>query len=233
MITRASIEVMGTVASMAASDHRATSEEIARCFQDAADVLREMDQRFSHYKRDSAIARYEAGEPIAARDATDIEYVLDQCGTWEGITEGAFHARNPLTGALDTAGLVKALAIERAVEVMAQTCPDVLLNVGGDILARGAADPDRPWRTAIRGLNAPEQVHQIVDLRDQGIATSATYERGDHIWRREPGTASPGSVSVIGPSIVTADVLATASFAAGRERAQFLDAFPEYTVIWQ
>lgn len=53
----------------------------------------------------------------------------------------------------------------------------------------------------------------VVSGIDLAVATSATYERGDHIW----GVAGPGiiSVTVTGDSLGFADAYATALFAAG------------------
>jgi len=65
-----------------------------------------------------------------------------------------------------------------------------------------------------------------VGLIDSAIATSGTYERGDHIW----GDGGRGfrSVSVVGPSLGTADAIATALFADGGTDLSWLDSFELY-----
>jgi thiamine biosynthesis lipoprotein len=52
------------------------------------------------------------------------------------------------------------------------------------------------------------------------------YERGDHIWHRG-GTDHLG-VSVVGPSLGTANALATAVFADGGSDMSWLDGFDLY-----
>jgi thiamine biosynthesis lipoprotein len=83
------------------------------------------------------------------------------------------------------------------------------------------------------GIRRPDDAHRIaatVIVSDRAVATSATYERGEHIWTEAPGD-SLRSVSVVGPSLATADALATAVFAAGRLYLDWLLGFPEYGIL--
>jgi thiamine biosynthesis lipoprotein len=60
------------------------------------------------------------------------------------------------------------------------------------------------------------------------VATSGTYERGSHIY--DPHVGRPVgdllSMTVIGPDIVEADVLATAAFAMGRRGLELIESMP-------
>ena len=57
----------------------------------------------------------------------------------------------------------------------------------------------------------------VLAVRDQAVATSATYERGQHLWDARTGRAAIGltSVTVVADDLTWADALATAVFALG------------------
>ena len=60
---------------------------------------------------------------------------------------------------------------------------------------------------------------------DLAVATSGTYEKGAHIYdphNEKPSTAIL-SMSVVGPDILEADVLATATFAMGIDGVKFIE----------
>jgi thiamine biosynthesis lipoprotein len=70
-----------------------------------------------------------------------------------------------------------------------------------------------------------------LDRIDGAVATSGTTARGAHLY--DPRTGGPVatrwlSVSVTGPSLEYADVLATAAFVAGEEWPSALAALPGY-----
>jgi len=60
-----------------------------------------------------------------------------------------------------------------------------------------------------------------VVVESGGVATSGTAERGGHVLDPRTGAPAVGlaSVTVVGPSLLEADVLATAGLAAGPDRA--------------
>jgi thiamine biosynthesis lipoprotein len=72
-----------------------------------------------------------------------------------------------------------------------------------------------------------------VAVRDGAVATSAAYERGDHVL--DPHTGVPAraalSATVVGPDLTLADALATAMFAAGVPGLQLIDALPGYSAL--
>jgi len=67
--------------------------------------------------------------------------------------------------------------------------------------------------------------HQCLGARDLAVATSGSYERGGHI--RNPVTGGVAdrilSMTVVGPSILEADVYATAAFAMGLAGLEFIE----------
>ncbi len=124
-------------------------------------------------------------------------------------------------------GLVKGWAIERVATVLAGL-DDVAycINAGGDIAVGGrtGGDPSpTPWRLGIESPYHRGRVAHVVELVHGGMATSGTAARGLHLI--DPRSGLPvrrsGSVSVIGPSIMWADVWATALFVDPSARAHF------------
>ncbi|KAA2261729.1 FAD:protein FMN transferase [Solihabitans fulvus] len=189
-------------------------EAVERVF----DELRRVDRIFSTHRADSQISQLADG----LRDLSDCDQqvteVLALCDTARELTEGWFDALLPTgDGALrlDPTGLVKGWAVERAVAALAEDWPgDYYVNAGGD-LALGSRS-GQPWRV---GIEDPQTggVLAVVPLATGGIATSGTAHRGEHILL--PSTGAPAtelrSITVVGPSLLWADVFATAAFARG------------------
>jgi thiamine biosynthesis lipoprotein len=175
--------------------------------------LRRVDAMFSTYREDSDVARIRRGE-LAVEDADPlVAAVLALCEQARVESEGWFDIRLP--GGLDPSGLVKGWAIERALGVLvAGTHADVCLNVGGDVAVRTTGEP------FVAGIEDPHDRSRIVaavPLVAGGLATSGTSARGTHIVDPHTGQPAAGiaSVSVLGPSLLWADVWATAAFARG------------------
>lgn len=178
--------------------------------------LHEVDATFSTYRPDSAICRIDRGELRADRAPDDVQWVLARCETLRRETGGFFDAR--AGGALDPSALVKGWAVQCAADLLCVAgVTDLCLTAGGDVVTAGHAAPGRPWRIGIQHPEDPRAVAAIVEARDLAVATSGTYERGEHIT--DPHTGRPprgvASVTVTGPDLGTADALATAAFAMG------------------
>jgi thiamine biosynthesis lipoprotein len=212
--------VMGTMASIVIA-----SEDVDRhgpavagtALQDARARLEALDARFSHYRMDSDITRWAAGEDVGAVATQEIEHVLRECGRLHADSDGVFRARNPRTGSLDTAGYVKGYSIGRAATVLRDAqLGNFVVGVGGDAYCAGRASTERPWRVAIQDPARTHGVLALVAASDAAVATSGTAERGRHIWA---GTsiADSGlrSFTVVGPDIAEADAYATIGFAMG------------------
>ncbi len=196
--------------------------EAEAAIADTFTMLREVDARFSTYSPDSEISRMARGE-LGARDAhPQVRDVVRLCEQARERTEGWFDARRPDgTGGstFDPTGLVKGWAVQRACSALASRLPDhdVLVNAGGDIAVWCAHEDGEPWRLAIENPLDRTALLARLDLRTGGLATSGTAARGAHIYSPPTGSAATelASVSVIGPSLMWADVYATAAFARG------------------
>lgn len=75
-------------------------------------------------------------------------------------------------------GIAKGYALARAAEVMQQEDLDnFLINIGGDICARGEGREGRGWRVGIRHPRREGDFIGILHLRDMFVLTSGDYER--------------------------------------------------------
>jgi thiamine biosynthesis lipoprotein len=181
--------------------------------------LRDIDARFSTYRPDSEIARLARGELPEAQASDDVRHVLAICDHLATTSAGAFDARTAGTdGGLDPSGYVKGWAVEEAAWLLDDGgATDYLLNAGGDIVARGEAAPGRPWRIGIRHPDLADRQAAVLELRDRAVATSGTYERGEHLVDPRTGRPAAGlrSLTVVGPRLGFVDAYATAAFVMG------------------
>ena len=88
-------------------------------------------------------------------------------------------------------------------------------RAGGDLFAgAGRAAPPSTWRVGVEDPREPSAVAATIPLRSGGLATSGAAARGAHVVDPRSGAAitRPGSATVWGPSLLWADVWATALF---------------------
>jgi FAD:protein FMN transferase len=191
--------------------------------------LRRIDALFSPFMPNSAISRINAGRLRIDDASAEVQDVLARCERYEVLTGGFFSAwRGPV---LDPSGYVKGWAIARACAIL-----DVhghhayFVDAGGDVRTRGSSGTGEPWRIGIRHPVERGSVVRVVTGRDLAVATSGTYEKGAHIY--DPHTGAPAdalvSLTVVGPSIVEADVQATAAFAMGARAIDYLERLAGY-----
>jgi FAD:protein FMN transferase len=184
----------------------------------AFDWLREVDATFSTYRDDSDVSRLDRGEVMVAECRPEVEEVLAKCLQLERATRGYFSVRP--AGRLDPSGFVKGWAVAEAARRLASAgAQNFCINAGGDIVARGRAAPDRPWRVGIRHPEDLETLAAVLAVEDLAVATSGHYERGAHIVDPHTGRPPSGllSVTVVGPDLGSADAYATAAYAMGAD----------------
>ena len=135
---------------------------------------------------------------------------------------------------VDLSGVAKGHATDRVAAYLDQQgIEHYLVNLGGDLIARGVRDEDEqtPWRI---GIEVPEDGQQraqhIIPLESMSVATSGDYrnyfevdgQRFSHTI--DPRTGRPvthqlASVSVFHPSNTWADAWATALLVVGEQDA--------------
>jgi thiamine biosynthesis lipoprotein len=201
--------------------------DCAHVIEPAFDRLDWVDRTFSVYRPDSEISRIGAGT-LARSDADPlVQQVLDVCDELEEATAGWFRPRAPERDRpLDPSAYVKGWAVDLVIDdLIAAGVRTAYVFAGGDAAVIGARPDGSPWRAGIRRPD-DDGLAAVIGLVDATIATSGTYERGDHIWGR--GDRRYQGVSVVGPSLGTADALATALFADGGSDLSWLDNFGLY-----
>ena len=187
-----------------------------------------VDRTFSVHSPQSVVSQIGAGR-LQVGDADPlVQSVLAICVEMEEMTDGWFLPRSP-DRPLDPSGFVKGWAVDRVIDdIAAAGVENASVSAGGDVAVLGV-DPEtgEPWRI---GITHPDGsgVIAIVGLADACIATSGAYERGDHIWGATGGVRS---ATVVGPSLGTADALATAIYADGGSDLGWTDRFPLYDTL--
>jgi len=222
---------MGTTVSVAVLPPLVPTETLDAFFAQ----LREVEGRFSTFRVDSEVSRLVRGELAESDASPDLRHVLAACDHLAIVTEGAFDARrHRIDGRLDPSGFVKGWAIEEAAWLLDSAgARNYWINAGGDIVARGSAAPAQPWRVGIRHPDLADRVAAVIAVSDRAVATSAGYERGDHVLDpRAGGTPKPvgglRSVTVVGPALAFTDAYATALYVMGRDGLRWLSSQPEY-----
>ncbi|UOX90581.1 FAD:protein FMN transferase [Amycolatopsis sp. FBCC-B4732] len=179
--------------------------------------LRAADELFSTYRPDSQVGAIRRRE-LSPGDAHPwVTEVVALCEKARQRTGGYFDAWLP--GGFDPSGLVKGWAAEGAATHLTRLHGfDHYLNAGGDVTGR-VASRCPAWQVAVQDPQNTNAFLTILELRSGGVATSGSAERGKHIIDPHTGR-HPGdllAVTVTGPSLLWADVFATAAFARGGE----------------
>jgi thiamine biosynthesis lipoprotein len=183
-------------------------------FESIFNRFKDIDQRFSAYKSGSELSKYQRAELELKELSPEFREVINACKAAEKLTDGYFSAY--FSGNYDPTGYVKGWSIAEAGRVVEKKgYKTYCIGVGGDILAR--SNSDRVWNVGIQDPKDKTKILSRLSIKSGSVATSGNYERGSHIIN--PKTGKPAgkflSVSVTGPDIITADILATAIFAAG------------------
>lgn len=131
---------------------------------------------------------------------------------------------------LDLCGIAKGYALDRVAKDLADSGFDnALIEIGGEVLVLGQHPNGRAWQVGITNpMSDIFDIQRIVEPAGQALATSGHAANGvsgpistSHII--DPSTGRPtktdlASVSVLAPTAMEADALATALCAAGVEK---------------
>ncbi len=223
-------QVMGTAVGIRVRDAGVPLSALDRTFA----WLRDVDARFSTYRSDTEISRVGRGELPEREASLDVRQVLALCDELAAQSDGYFDARHHRADdALDPSGVVKGWSVDEAALLLdAAGARNFAINAGGDILVRGEPAPGRGWRVGIRHPFIGDRVACVLEVRRGAVATSAAYERGDHIRvpGRDTAPAELLSVTVVGPSLTYADAYATTAFAMGIAGLDWVARHPGYGV---
>ncbi|MCB9535012.1 MAG: FAD:protein FMN transferase [Myxococcales bacterium] len=172
-------------------------------------------------------------KPGEAPDAAALVALRQRVG-WRllSIDEGAgtlSKARPDLE--IDLSAIAKGYGVDRAAAALADLGAErYLVEVGGEVVARGTNPDGQPWRLGIEkpALDGSGGVQEVVALSDRAMATSGDYRNfrevdGQRVSHTiDPRTARPithglASVSVVADDCTTADAWATALNVLGPE----------------
>ncbi|MFC8825894.1 FAD:protein FMN transferase [Streptomyces sp. NPDC057137] len=180
--------------------------------------LRQVDARFSPFKPGSEVSGLDRGEVSADDLSPELSEILDLCEHYRIATRGAFDVRLPGRG-FDPCAVVKGWSVQRAAELLsAAGATRFCVNAGGDVVAAGG-----PWRIGVRHPERADRTCAVLEITEGAVATSARYERGDHILDGRTGRPVTGllSLTVVAATLTEADATATAAFAMGAEGVEW------------
>jgi thiamine biosynthesis lipoprotein len=138
---------------------------------------------------------------------------------------------------LDFSALAKGYGVDLVFAFLeSKDAQEIFVEIGGEVRVSGKSPRGDAW---VLGINTPEESADLVDiaarirLTNAAMATSGNYRNvyvlnGRKVWHTiDPKTGFPEendllSASIVHPSCMTADALATACMAMGAERAMAL-----------
>lgn len=215
------------------------SPRVAEAVVEVYDHLRRIDALLSPYREDSELSRLQRGELKVSDASSELQEALDLCAEAKAVTGGAFDARVPAgpwgPARIDPTGLVKGWAVERAAQpVLALTDHDAYVNAGGDLVAATGRASEQPWRVGVEDPADRSHLVAVVPVAGGAMATSGTAARGAHVY--DPRTGKPAlgvpSATVVGPSLLWADVHATACVVLGVDAAlRHVASLPGYEAL--
>jgi thiamine biosynthesis lipoprotein len=203
--------------------------EIINCrdqkiFKQVFDFFRGIDQQFSPYKKNSEVSQINRGVLKENDFSVKMKKILSLAKKTELQTDGYFNVFQNHT--FDPSGIVKGWAILEAAKILKKNGQkNFFIEAGGDIQVSGRNDSGERWKIGIKNPFQPSEIVKVLNISSHGVATSGSYERGQHIYNPKGGEVTDDVVSltVIGHNIYEADRFATAAFAMGEKGLQFID----------
>ncbi len=214
--------LMGMPITVEIVDRKASQKDIDAIFA----YFQEIDNRFSTYKENSEISKLNRHE-IKEKDLSkEMKEVLHLSELTKQETNGYFDIKK-LNGLIDPSGMVKGWAIWQAAQQLTRDgFKNFFIDAGGDIQVAGENGKGEKWTVGIRNPFNQSEIIKRVCLATEGIATTGTYVRGQHVYNPFAPSAplqTIVSLTVIGPNIYEADRFATACFAMQKMSVQFLE----------
>lgn len=144
--------------------------------------------------------------------ANEIDSMMQFVGIAEcGLIDGKIYKKSPQT-TFNFSGIAKGYAVDLIAEMLRRNgVGDYLVEVGGDIAVSGKNEVGKPWAILL------EPTKRIIQMTEGAVATSGNYRKnhsgfGHIIDPRSgyPTEVSAPAVSVIAPTCIMADAIATA-----------------------
>lgn len=242
---------MGTVLKM-----EVYGEQALKAVEAAYSEVERLESLHSRWKAGSDVLRVEAapvGEPVKV--ALETVEVVEKALAMSRESGGAFDLTLKKDGfrsvkvdrekgtitllspglILDLGGIGKGYALDRAAVVLeSHGCSRALLDFGGQLLALDPPPGEKSWAVGIHDPRDGKSVLHELSLIRSSLATTACYERGDHLVQLLDNP-SPGRIlttSVLSNSATEADALSTTVALLGQEGARtILDNCPNASAV--
>jgi thiamine biosynthesis lipoprotein len=235
---------VGTVEKDAGKNHI----DFKSVMDEVFDYFVSVDEKFSTYKETSEISAINAGKLESADYSEVMKEIFLLSEKTKSETAGYFDIVNR-QGKYDPSGIVKGWAIWNAGKILHRRgVENFFVDAGGDVQTAGLKSSDKDgkggawsaWSVGIADpfaknyggtamTGAPSTVVKVIRVSGgEGVATSGTAIRGQHIYNPHKKSTDNGiydivSLTVIGPNIYEADRFATAAFAMGRRGIEFIE----------
>ena len=201
------------------------ADDASTALERACQWLRWVDRTFTTYDPHSYVSRLGRSDVALSDCPSEVALIVSQCERYRDVTNGWFDPWSGPGGLFDPSGLVKGWSAQRASQMLresgfARHC----VNAGGDVVVSGEGPTGAPsWGVGIVHPLVPRAFCAVVSVRDEGVATSGTGERGPHVWGRDGRPSTDlASVTVIANDLARADALATAALAMGYRGIEWL-----------
>ena len=212
-------EVMGTVVTLDIYPKAdGCDADLSAYLARAEAILQLADDVFSTWKPSSPVSRLRRNEITLEQAPPEVAEVFELCGIARQISGGWFDPW-AMPGGFDPTGYVKGWAAQCALEALISSdVSGAIVNAAGDIASFGAMENNQPFRIGIVDPFEKSQLACVVEL-SAAVATSGTYERGNHLIDPHSSlpTARVASATVVGDDLGLADALATAVAVGGAE----------------
>ncbi len=132
---------------------------------------------------------------------------------------------------VDLSSIAKGYAVDVLADVLFEHgYQNFMVEIGGEVRAQGTRQDGKAWRIGVEKPDLNQSaIHQIVSLQDQALATSGDYrnfrefdgKKYSHIIDPKTGRPLPyrgWSVTLLAPTCLEADALATALLVMGEDR---------------
>ena len=204
-------------------------DDVGDIIDEGFEYLISVDERFSTYKQESEISRFNRAEIGENALSNEMKEVFALAEKTKKETRGYFDIRRP-DGTIDPSGIVKGWAIHNVAAIIRKAGhKDFFVNAGGDIAMEGKNAIGEEWSVGIRSPFNTTEIVKVLYPKGKGVATSGSYVRGAHIYNPlapEDELKEVMSITVIGPNVFEADRFATAAFAMGKSGIRFIENLP-------
>ena len=178
--------------------------------------------------------------PVPAPDRLPTEYEIAQCMQHVGYQHLAIHPGKKMIRkdipdlTIDVSAIAKGYAVDRIARLLdVEGIGHYLIDIGGELRARGLNAAGAVWRVGIEHPNTSRPAVATVQLDHAAIATSGDYrnyrefdgKRYSHLIDPRVGrpvTHRVAAVTVIAERVIEADAWATALLVLGAERGMVL-----------